>query len=117
MKKLSYIIDTVITLAALFVLGAVTAGYFLRDAVMITTFAAVFALATTYFTGITSRRVRKKSQKAKNIEAIMNKFVFSPDSYAYDFTLAAISKKCSPVEKKRIHLYARRRISPPLHAR
>ena len=99
MKKLSNIIDTVITLGALAVLGAVTAGYFLRDRVMIFTFAAVFSLATTYFTGITSRRVRVKSQKAKDMEAVMNKFVFSPESYAYDFTLSAISRRCTPEEK------------------
>ena len=99
MKKLSYIIDAVITLGALTVLGAVTAGYFLKDRVMIFTFATVFALTATYFTGITSDRVRKKSQKSKDIEASMNKFVFSPESYAYDFTLAAISKRCEPVER------------------
>ena len=99
MKKLSYIIDTVITLIALFVLGAVTAGYFLRDTVMITTFATVFSLATTYFTGITSDRARKKSQKAQDIDAIRNKFVFSKGDYGYDITLKAISNRCTPIQK------------------
>ena len=99
MKKLSYFIDTVITLAALFVLGGVTAGYFLSDTVMIVTFSAVFSLSATYFTGMSSRRTRRKTEKAQNIDAVRNKFVFSPSSYAYDFTIKAISRRCTPIEK------------------
>ncbi len=92
MKKLSSVLDTALTLAALFLLGAILIGYFAPRTTALF-FALIFALTATYFTSLwTQKRQKPKAHKQK-LEGIRNKFLFSPAEYAQSFVREALCKK------------------------
>lgn len=99
MKKPSVIIDTALTLAALFFLGCIVMGYFTRNTGSILCAAAVFSLTVTFFTGRLTEKRHMPQKKKRKLDDLMNKFVFSPHDYAYRFTLDALTDKCAVKEE------------------
>lgn len=93
MTKISVFIDTVLTAVALFFLGVLIAGYFTSNGVTTVLSSLVFALTVTFFTGRFAEKRRAPAKKKDKLLALMNKFVFSPPQYAYDFVLHALEKK------------------------
>lgn len=93
MKKLSSVIDTFLTLAALFLLAVFVVGYFSSDRYTILFFAVVFAFAGAYFTTRISRKRSVPKIRKRKLDALMNKFVFSPPEYARDYVRNALAAK------------------------
>lgn len=93
MKKPSEIIDTVLTLIALFMFATIVCGYFTRNGTVTVAFSVVFAVCVTFFIGLFSQKRKAPAIKKKKLTDIMNKFVFSPQNYSSEFILNAIRKK------------------------
>lgn len=98
MKKPSVIIDTLLTFAAAFLLGATLCGYFSRNTAVILCGALVFALAVTFFSAKLSDKRKLPAKRKKKLNEILDKFIFSLPEYAYDFALETIRRKCNPKE-------------------
>ena len=97
MKKSAATFDTLFTLAAAFLAALFLGDYFLRDA-RVFPFAATAALFAAF---LVKRGHAAKTRKApRDLEAIINKFVFSPQSYAFDFTKEALRRKGEPQEEE-----------------
>lgn len=99
MKKVATVFDTVLTFIALFLLGSVVAGYFLRSAAAVLTTALTFTLAVLFFTGRLSLRRKRRKESKRRLNDLCNKFLFSPPAYAFDHVWRAVEKKCTPQRK------------------
>ncbi len=99
MKKISTVIDTVLTVAALFLLCSVIAGYFTRKTSVIILSSLTAAVALAFFTGRLAEKRKAPKVKKRKLGELMNKFLFSPPEYAQAFTVRAISNRAIPSEK------------------
>lgn len=100
MKKVTALFDTVLTFVALFVLACIVAGYFLHATVAVVATALTLSLTVLFFTGRHSVRRAAKQADKKTTEEKRNKFLFSPPSYAFDFAMRAVTRKC-PAARER----------------
>lgn len=99
MKKLSYYLDIVLTLLAFFLLCSVILGYFTHSTSVIVISSLTLSFAATFFTSRISDKRRAPNKRKRKLNDIMNKFLFSPPDYAYEFVLKAVKTKREPREE------------------
>ena len=95
MKKSVVLFDTLFTFAAVFFAALFISDWFLRDA-RVFPFAVIAALFVSFFV---LRKHRKKVTPPRELDALLNKFVFSPKNYAMVFTRNALMRKGTPRRK------------------
>ncbi|MDE7396036.1 MAG: hypothetical protein K2M95_07985 [Clostridiales bacterium] len=100
MKNSAVLFDTLFTFAAVFFAALFISDWFLRDA-RVFPFAVTAALFVSYF--VLRRHRKKPLRKAPDtLDALLNKFVFSPPEYALSFSRKALERKGTVQRKNKL---------------
>lgn len=91
MKKSAVLFDTLFTFAAVFFAALFISDWFLRDA-RVLPFAVTTALFVSFFV-LRMHRKKPLRKSPERLDALLNKFVFSPPDYALSFTKDALGSK------------------------